>query len=198
MNDFLKNLRSSHRKEGAPHSQRKPMEGNFFPQQDRRVLRDRRTPPQHQQPQHSPQQMPQMSFGSGMDDLSIQLEEFLPSIVDQITAMAEHVEKIATINEMRMEAAIRRDNAVADFFENLGQVVAETTAADDMPIPPRATTSYASGTHYTKDDILSIISNMRDQGATFAMIAEYLREKGIPTFSGRGEWHAQTIHRLCK
>jgi len=24
-----------------------------------------------------------------------------------------------------------------------------------------------------------------------------LIELGQPTFSGRGEWHAQTIHRLC-
>ena len=173
------------------------MEGNYFPQQDRRVVRDRRTPQQHQ-PQQPPQQMSHMPFNAGMDDLAMQLEEFLPNLVDTISTMAEHVEKLATINEMRMESAIRRDNAVADFFENLGKVVAEAPAADDMPIPPRATTSYASGTHYTKDDILSIINNMRDQGATFAMIAEYLREKGIPTFSGRGEWHAQTIHRLCK
>ena len=195
MNDFLKNLRSTHRKEVPPQPPRKPMEGNFFPQQDRRILRDRRTPPPTQQP---PQQMPPMPYNSGLDDLNIQLEEFLPNIVDQIASLAEHVEKLATINEMQMEAAIRRDNAVADFFENLGKIAAEGPAGDDMPIPPRATTSYASGTHYTKDDILSIINNMRDQGATFAMIAEYLREKGIPTFSGRGEWHAQTIHRLCK
>nr|NJM03756.1 cbb3-type cytochrome c oxidase subunit II [Desulfobacula sp.] len=54
------------------------------------------------------------------------------------------------------------------------------------------------GTHYTKDEILSLIRTMRKKKATFAAIADYLKEKGIPTFSGRGEWHAQTIHRLCK
>lgn len=187
MNDFLKNLRSSTKKEIPP--SRPPMEGHYFPQQDRRVIRDRRAAPQ-------PHQQRPMPYKSGLEDLSLQLGEFLPNAVDQITAMAEHVEKIATIHEMQMESAIRRDNAIADFFENLGNLMANAPLANDAP--PRATASYASGTHYTKDDILSIINSMREQGATFSVIAEYLSEKGIPTFSGRGEWHAQTIHRLCK
>lgn len=60
------------------------------------------------------------------------------------------------------------------------------------------TTSYASGTSYIKDEVLNIIFTMRDQGATFRVIAAYLNEQGIPTFSGNGEWHAQSIHRLSK
>lgn len=189
MNDFLRNLRTSHKKETA--SPRKNIEGHFYPQQDRRVLRDRRAPLPSQQ-QHSQQ------FSShAAEDLARQLSDVLPVLVDNTTALVEHVEKLATINEMVMESSIRKNNAVADFFENLGNFIAEVPSNEIYP-PPRATASYASGTHYTKDDILSIIHNMRDQGATFAIIADYLKEKGIPTFSGRGDWHAQTIHRLCK
>jgi len=48
-----------------------------------------------------------------------------------------------------------------------------------------------------RDVIMDIIHSMRAEGATFDQVASHLVELGQPTFSGRGEWHAQTIHRLC-
>ena len=48
-----------------------------------------------------------------------------------------------------------------------------------------------------RDTVMDIIHTMRSQGATFDQVAARLIELGQPTFSGRGEWHAQTIHRLC-
>ncbi|MCF6249465.1 MAG: hypothetical protein L3J69_19240 [Desulfobacula sp.] len=48
-----------------------------------------------------------------------------------------------------------------------------------------------------RDKIMDIIQTMRADGATFDQVAGRLVELGQPTFSGRGEWHAQTIHRLC-
>ncbi len=193
MNDFLRNLRSSHKKETPP--PRKSTESQFYPQSDRRAtMHDRRTPQHSQQQQHQ-QSSPQHSLA--VEDLAEQLNDMLPVLLENSSALVEHVEKLTTINEMMMESTMRQNNAVADFFENLGKMLTEAPR-NDPHTQPKATTSYASGTHYTKDDILSIIHNMRDQSATFSIIAEYLREKGIPTFSGRGEWHAQTIHRLCK
>lgn len=185
MNDFLRNLRSSHKKETPP--QRKTVDGHFYSQPDRRIIRDRRV-----------SQPPQTTSSPSMDELFNQISDTLPQIMDNTTLMAEQIEKMATISEMMVESRIRRNNAMADFFEGLSRILEQSPPAMDLGQPPRATASYASGTHYTKDDILSIINSMRDQGATFAIIADYLKEKGIPTFSGRGEWHAQTIHRLCK
>jgi hypothetical protein len=49
-----------------------------------------------------------------------------------------------------------------------------------------------------KDDILGIISSMRREGSTYNEIATHLDSLNLPTFSGRGKWHAQTIHRLCQ
>lgn len=49
----------------------------------------------------------------------------------------------------------------------------------------------------TREAVMDIIHSMRAEGATFDMVASRLVELGQPTFSGRGEWHAQTIHRLC-
>ncbi len=49
----------------------------------------------------------------------------------------------------------------------------------------------------SRKEIMDIIYSMRDEGATFDQVAKYLSDLGQPTFSGRGEWHAQTVHRLC-
>ncbi len=48
-----------------------------------------------------------------------------------------------------------------------------------------------------REAVMTIIQSMRAEGSTFDQVAERLIELGQPTFSGRGEWHAQTIHRLC-
>lgn len=49
----------------------------------------------------------------------------------------------------------------------------------------------------SREAIMEIITSMRQDGATYDQVASRLIELGQPTFSGRGEWHAQTIHRLC-
>jgi O6-methylguanine-DNA--protein-cysteine methyltransferase len=45
--------------------------------------------------------------------------------------------------------------------------------------------------------VIEIIEEMRGENATYSDIAERLQMENLPTFSGRGKWHAQTIHRLC-
>ena len=49
-----------------------------------------------------------------------------------------------------------------------------------------------------KDEILAMILSMRNDGSTYNEIASHLASLDLPTFSGRGKWHAQTIHRLCQ
>ena len=48
-----------------------------------------------------------------------------------------------------------------------------------------------------REAVMDIIHSMRAESATFDQVASRLIELNQPTFSGRGEWHAQTIHRLC-
>lgn len=47
-----------------------------------------------------------------------------------------------------------------------------------------------------RKEIMDMIHEMREKGDTFDQVAQRLIALGQPTFSGRGEWHAQTIHRL--
>lgn len=49
----------------------------------------------------------------------------------------------------------------------------------------------------SREEIIEIINSMRAKGKTFDEVAQHLINLGQPTFSGRGVWHAQTIHRIC-
>ncbi|MCP3940074.1 MAG: hypothetical protein GY710_01140 [Desulfobacteraceae bacterium] len=178
MNDFLKNLRGPQRKDSIP--PRKNVDGNYYNQADRRSMRDRRTI-------------------TNLDNIDIfqQLGNAIPEILENTTTLTEQIKKLTTTNQLLAEAKIQMHNAIKDFFDTLNKMASEDTNISEGS-GRKVTTSYAAGTHYTKDEILSIIQKMRNQGATFTAIADHLQNKGMPTFSGKGEWHAQTIHRLCK
>ena len=179
MSDFLRNLRSSHKKD--PSSPRRSMDGHYYPQTERRRMPDRRS-----------------NHIDELKTLCSCLNDTLPELIDNTSQLVTAAEKNLQDDSALIDAKIRQCNAIASFFDNLNNLFQETGLPFKSSDQPKAAASYASGTYYTKDDILTIIRNMRKEGATFAIIAEYLKDKGIPTFSGRGEWHAQTIHRLCK
>jgi vacuolar-type H+-ATPase subunit I/STV1 len=48
----------------------------------------------------------------------------------------------------------------------------------------------------TRDDVLNMICGLREEGHTYDQIAKQLEDENIPTFSGKGKWRGQTIHRL--
>ncbi|MCP3871837.1 MAG: hypothetical protein GY699_01570 [Desulfobacteraceae bacterium] len=179
MSDFLRNLRSSNKKESS--NPRRNLTGHYYPQKDRRRTPDRRS-----------------SFSENLESLWVTLGDILPQIVDNSSTLTHSLKKMLEENDLLNEAKIRQHNSISNFFDNLNKVFCDDFLAQPPNEKIKATASYASGTHYTKDDILTIITTMRNKGITFAIIADYLKEKGIPTFSGRGEWHAQTVHRLCK
>lgn len=65
-------------------------------------------------------------------------------------------------------------------------------------VTPKVETTENHGTELlSREAVMNIIETMRTEGATYDQVASRLIELGQPTFSGRGEWHAQTIHRLC-
>ncbi len=108
--------------------------------------------------------------------------------------MEDLIKKADESQIKKNEAVTKLANAVFDFLSEFDN----TTKSERHSSGAESTLSYAIGTKYTKDDLLSIIKTMRKDRATYKTIAEYFRKKNIPTFSGRGEWHAQTLQRLCK
>ncbi len=181
MSDFLKSLRSSKYKSSKT---RKSMDNYFGPNSDRRQLKDRRD-----------SNFKDPSSNGNSAQVSVELT---PQTNEDISAIAINIEKSVEIQEMLAKSEIEKNKAITTFIRNLNDFLTGSNIPSELSGEPVVTTSYASGTRYTKDEVYDIIKTMRKERATFATIAAYLKEKRIPTFSGRGEWHAQTIHRLCK
>jgi hypothetical protein len=84
-----------------------------------------------------------------------------------------------------VESDCEEEMAAAD--ENTGEEEAgeDETSSDSLP-------------RSSREEIRKIALALREQGKTYKEIAQHLDEEQIPTFSGKGGWHAPTIHKLCK
>ncbi|MFO7884289.1 MAG: hypothetical protein R6U68_05655 [Desulfobacteraceae bacterium] len=190
MNDFLKNLRSSQKDQKQRQSGpgRKNIGTSFQTSTERRKLTDRRSPRQTQN---------QYKATDNINDT-------LPFISENLSQIAACAERLTESHEKRVHAEIEKNKAVETLFQNLNTVLTEKFLPlfeEEQTASPTGTAlsdGYKSNARQSKEEVIATIKNMRKNRATFAEIALFLKEQGIPTFSGRGEWHAQTIHRLCK
>lgn len=181
MNDFLRNLRSSHKKDTS--DPKRNLNGHYYPKDDRRQTLDRRS-----------------NYSENPNTLFDALQDFLPQIAENSAELLNNFKQLVHNNDLITQAQLKQMNSVSQFFDNLNTIFSNDLSfmepSSDKKAPPSK--DYIVGKNYTKNDILEIIKNMRKQGDTFAIIAKFLTDTEIPTFSGKGEWHAQTIHRLCK
>ncbi len=74
----------------------------------------------------------------------------------------------------------------------------ESFEPDTESIKPDAEDSQEELPRSNREDIRKIALELREKGKTYKEIAQYLDDENIPTFSGKGGWHAPTIHKLCK
>ncbi|MFH1152281.1 MAG: hypothetical protein V1793_00575 [Pseudomonadota bacterium] len=193
MNDFLKNLRTpqrppqrgTHPRHLPPH--RDSEEGQNLTINERRKILDRRS------------SLPQ-GVGTGL--LLEGLNDAMPMIKENIAQIAVSLERMVDSQERLVDSELEKNQAISVFLQNLNQILTEKLLPILSASPEQQTGTaanhYQSASHHTKEDVINTIRSMRNNRATFAEIAEHLKSQGIPTFSGRGEWHAQTIHRLCK
>jgi len=49
-----------------------------------------------------------------------------------------------------------------------------------------------------RDELVSMIQALREQGFSYEKIARHFEEKQIPTISGRGKWRGQAVSKLCQ
>jgi len=158
------------------------------------------------------QQRPRNDFAQKDENLGL-IKELLETMVTQQGQAMEIHERRAIAEERKAEAieeiasiisslagaefpsidkVVSGIDAVAREFEDEMDLDEEEVMAEgpDQDEPPAAELS--------KDEIVDMIHKMRTQGSTYNEVAAHLTELGLPTFSGRGKWHAQTIHRLCQ
>jgi len=192
MNEFLKNLRNPQRSQKPRYTAtpRKTAEGNYYPSVDRRRNKERRE-----------------SQSNGFDDSppgNDTLNQVLPSIKIHLTAITTAVERMCETGERLAETQAELHQAMTCFFNNVNDILTEkivpqavSPTAEQKNIETPMADSM-EGARFTKTEVIHIIREMREKRCTFGEIAAELKAQAIPTFSGRGEWHAQTIHRLCR
>jgi hypothetical protein len=179
MNDFLKNLRSQ-QKDRYPGSYRAPSESKQpYPHPDRRSGGDRRS---------------HYSSKFNADIVMKKISELVPDIKLVMSTVNEANEKIMDVLDRQIEIEEERN----EIFESIGrslEIIAEkgigfsdSDAADSSKLKKISKDE--------KNKILDLIVSMRENNSTYEQIADYLEAERIPTFSNKGHWHAQTIHRL--
>ncbi|WDP89847.1 MAG: hypothetical protein HUN04_09040 [Desulfobacter sp.] len=108
---------------------------------------------------------------------------------DEMDGTVEELLKAEMEEERRKREAASQPKPV---LRKRRKVVSRTALPAKKAAQPKA-----DGKLMPREEIMEIIDSMREEGATYDQVAKRLIDLGQPTFSGRGEWHAQTIHRLC-
>ena len=160
--------------------------------------------PQDRQNPNFRRKNPNQRRSGGGEQLESLLRDFLPVLSRTLESITDYQRRLAdeVENKMRTEerkvaaleviAASLQKHLAGDMDEDLSPVVAVESEEGAAVEPP------VSSGEMTLEKIVQIIHEMCDLGSTYNEIAQYLENKNIPTFSGRGKWHAQTIHRLYK
>ena len=113
----------------------------------------------------------------------------LKSLFDEIAPAIKNYLNQSAASKVRVaEAREKSAQAVEKLMESLPGIVQQTVPARSIPRRRKI--------NARKQEILDTINKLRDESMTYEEIADYLTKNNIPTFSGRGRWHAQTIHRL--
>lgn len=203
MNDFLQSIRNGHFSKDNGNSSkprynsqrsRRPYEpnGNYARNGNERKYR------------------PRQQYDHGM------MDETLVTIKETLTAILANQEASLSVAERRALAEERKADAFEFIAKHIGRLTDGNfpprhddydSAQDDEMDSRHAKTNRRESrdnvreenpVDMNKDDILEMIVAMRNEGSTYNEIASHLDDLNLPTFSGRGKWHAQTIHRLCQ
>lgn len=202
MDDFLYNLRRETDKRNRRQSGQQQYRGP-----DRRGMKDQRR-----------------GFTRRNDPATEQLVELLPEIKSLLEALGESQKKLVA-NEKRktlvlenIAASLRLMSGNNESIESpevegtpvavdlAGQPEEEETgieaSSEAKPEAAEADTddevSKDNLPRSSREEVRKIAMELREQGKTYKEIAQYLDDEKIPTFSGKGGWHAPTIHKLCK
>ena len=89
----------------------------------------------------------------------------------------------------------KKTEAIISKLELYERIVGGVPSGNDVKVRKRPL-SRLKKADPEKNKVLKTIQNMRKRGASYEKIANHLDAKGIPTFSGRGKWRKQTVHKL--
>lgn len=156
-------------------------------------------------------QRPRQDFGQRDENLGM-IKDLLETLVTQQgqtmevherraiaeERKAEAIEEIASIISSLAGAEFPAIDKVVSGIDAVAREFEEEVDLDDDEIMMDDPEDEAPSIELSKDEIVNLIHKMRSEGSTYNEVAAHLTDMGLATFSGRGKWHAQTIHRLCQ
>lgn len=211
MNDFLQNLRAnSQAGQNQQQNEKQKFSGNRRQYDngvyanDRRSVPDRRTSRQSSYYNNSPKQYSRPE-NEQVEEIYDSIRDVLIGIENSQRKMALAIERNAIAEERKAEAFEAVAYQISQVAELIKPILdGQTSLMDAIGIPSDVFTQRPEKRTrkrvITEDRriVLDKIMELRDKGATYNEIADFLTENNYRTFSGRGKWHAQTIHRLCQ
>ena len=199
MSEFLQNLRAK---------QNKRYDGN----------RRQYSGPQYQDRRNEKDNRKNQVVATAVETLSSALVENLPVIRTILEGISENQKRLADAEDRRARAEERKAIVLESLFDfaqkylaagmNMPDINITKKAAekhDEMSViseEPVAETQPAVDSQNTeplipsREEVLAMIGDMREKGSTYDQIAQHLQVSGIPTFSRKGQWRGQTVHRL--
>ena len=180
MDDFLHNLRTGKNKPPFDRN-RKQFDNNGYKNPDRQGPNDNRRKDAFQR--------------SPPVDHIPAIKKLLGDITEGQRRQAEIDDRRATAEE-RIASAMER--IASGFFENSPAHVLQPAipeAVSGAGNTDGAADAVNPGT--ARESVLEMIGAMRKEQLSYEKIARTLEAQGIPTFSGKGAWHSQTVSKLC-
>lgn len=183
MNDFLKSLRTNKDRRFDRNTRRPYNNGNAYGQRGNEKHVNGNVKKSHHK-------------SVDMERITALVEEAIPSIQSLLERIANAGERWSLAEERKTDAIQQLAEALAGAIQTgtvgipvavQAPVIASQETAPDRPV-----------NRLPREAVLDIIYSMRDGGATYGEIAAHLENDNIPTFSGKGKWHAQTVHRVCQ
>lgn len=175
MDDFLYNLRRDSDKRNRRHSNMQQQ----YRGPDRRGGKDKRNY-HRKQTDHD------------------QLAEIMPEIKTLLETISVNQKRRADIEERKAEALEKVSSQLETLLKVSDGPAISKQADPQITDAPKDTSIKGQSMQTDRDEITRLVIEMRGDGKTYKEIAKYLEDKKIPTFSRKGEWHAQTIHKICK
>jgi hypothetical protein len=197
MDDFLHNLRKNTDRNYDKRRQNPQYRGP-----ERRGPRD--------QQQHRPFQK--------RNDSQEMMTEMVPEVKALLTKIEEGQKKMIEVTERNTAAQERQAEVLETMAIILQRLVAaapdtativgpitfapevevEAEVAVERDTDERVEEKMVLSARVDRDEVVALIFELREGGMTYKEIAQRLEDENIPTFSGKGAWHAQTVHKVCR
>ncbi len=207
MDDFLHKLRSNNKRFNNNSRQHNNQQKNSYERQSRR----------HEGPDKNISDKLFDMLGEILPDIKYFLEENIRRH-QQMLAIEEHR---VVIEEQQVQASHRIATSIARLAGNSTQnslagstIIHEEQNVVEPPVDSsmaqknmqtQCAASMASSPQEQRapfslgrKEVLNLIMTLRKEGNSFKQVAVCLEEQNIPTFSGKGRWHAPTVANLLK